>query len=568
MKRDKPRMDRRDFLLLSLTGAGAAVAGSPLLAACGAGGSAAAGKANSTDQLRGVLPRYLPLATGPKPDLPVVAGSAGARTDPGFLSYPTELVTTTEGTPGTGGSYTAITPVWGAIPPAGNAYFAAVNRALGATVTVKPANGNDYAQTVPTLVAGGKLPDWIQLPSWWNGTFNVGQLAATKFADLTPYLAGDKITKYPNLAAIPTGGWQDGAWNNRLYGIPCFTSGESFNGLLFYRKDIFDAKGINPAEVKDAQSFLALGKELTAPTANVWAFDDVWLMFQQIFTVPSSGIGGIAVRDGRAISSFDTPEQLAALEFASTLARSGYVHPDALANRGSEGTQRFASGHVLVQAGGQGGWSGQDAVAGRAANRSYVRGGLPLFSHDGSTPSIPLRSSSSVVSYLNKNLSPARIEECLAIANYLAAPFGSTEYTLVNYGVEGVHWTRGKNGPEYTTHGTKESNQQTYQFLASCQQTVSNPGNDEVTKAYCAWHADAAKYAYRPPFLDLNVVTPSRFATTSAASEVSSVLLEVTRGTKTIADFQAAAAHWKSSGGQAFIDWVQKEVIDVHGTGV
>ncbi len=40
-------------------------------------------------------------------------------------------------------------------------------------------------------------------------------------------------------------------------------------------------------------------------------------------------------------------------------------------------------------------------------------------------------------SYLNKKLSAARIKECLAIANFLAAPYGSAEWLLVNFGADG-----------------------------------------------------------------------------------------------------------------------------------
>ncbi|WP_143688291.1 hypothetical protein [Streptomyces sp. 3214.6] len=51
-----------------------------------------------------------------KPDIPSVQGVAGAFTDPGFLTYPAKQISTVSGTPGKGGSYTAVTPLWGTIP--------------------------------------------------------------------------------------------------------------------------------------------------------------------------------------------------------------------------------------------------------------------------------------------------------------------------------------------------------------------------------------------------------------------------------------------------------------------
>jgi putative aldouronate transport system substrate-binding protein len=550
-----------------MMGVGAVAVGSPLLASCGSSSSpAATGKANNTAGLKAVLPDYVPGTGGPTPDLPSVTGTASASSDPAFLTYPTTPVKTVTAVPGSGGSYTAITPLWGSIPAAGNPYYQAVNKALGANLTVQPANGNDYAQTVPTLVAGNKLPHWLQIPTWWNANLNVGELAVSKFADLTSYLSGSNIRKYPNLAAIPTGGWQAGAWNNKLYGIPSYTSGASFAGILYYRKDIFDAKGIDPSTVKDADTLFALGKELTAPSANVWGFDVIWLMIQQIFKVPPTG-ADITIQGGKVVSAFDTPELEAALNYAYKLAKSGYVHPDGLANQNSQGKQRFYSGHVLISSDGPGAWNAADAIQGRSSNPKFERGAFKIFSNDGSTPTIALGSSASLMSYLNKSLSAAQIQECLAIANYLAAPFGSAEYTLINYGIEGTDWTMTATGPTYTTTGTKESNQSTYQFLASPRSVTTNPGYDNVTKAIAAWAGDAVQHAYKPPFWNLNVATPSRFSSTSTATQVNDIIQEVTFGTKTVADFKTAAANWKSSGGQALIDWYQKNVLDVYGSG-
>src|SRR5207244_3471848 len=34
-----------------------------------------------------------------------------------------------------------------------------------------------------------------------------------------------------------------------------------------------------------------------------------------------------------------------------------------------------------------------------------------------------------------------KIKELLGVLNYFAAPFGSAEFTLINYGIEGKHFT-------------------------------------------------------------------------------------------------------------------------------
>src|SRR4051812_42742449 len=154
-------MNRRTFVNGAVAVAGAAAL-SPLLAACG-DGAASKGGTSSKKGLAAALPDYRP-SHAVTPDIPSVTGAAGAFTDPGFLTYPAHPVRTAAGVPGKGGSYTAVTPMWGTLPSPHNSYYQAMNKALGATITMKPANGNDYATIIPTMTASKKLPDWIQLP--------------------------------------------------------------------------------------------------------------------------------------------------------------------------------------------------------------------------------------------------------------------------------------------------------------------------------------------------------------------------------------------------------------------
>jgi putative aldouronate transport system substrate-binding protein len=553
---------RRGFVAAT-AGAAGAIAAMPLLSACGSAASNKGGVTTSKG-LSSILPDYVPLKNGPTPDIPSVTGINGAVTDPGFLSYPTNLVKTVSSTPGSGGSYNVITPLWGSIPAANNSFYQAVNKALGATLTINPANGNNYGTTLPTLVAGNKLPDWINIPSWNNGNASTGELTAEKFADLTPYLSGSNIRKYPNLAAIPTGGWQSACWQNKIYGFPCSTSGQILDEPLFYRGDVFKSRGIDPSQVKTADDLYSLGAELTSKAAGVYAFDIIWVAIQQIFKVPA---GGFVIQDGKVISANDTPEFEAALEFAYKLAKSGYVHPDALGGDNNNAKQRFWSGKVLIESDGQGAWNSGDATSGQGANKDYVRSAFDVFSADGSTPTTALGPSSGMTSYLNKNLSKTQIEEILEIANYLAAPFGSYEYTLINYGVEGVDYTMTSSGPVYTKQGDNEADAGLYQFLVTPQASVANPGFPSITQAYCAWSANAVAHAYKPLFWNMNITVPAQYTAISSMTEVNDIIVEVTYGTKTISDLKTALANWKKSGGQKMLDWYTANVYDKYGDG-
>ncbi|GGN07987.1 lipoprotein [Lentzea pudingi] len=555
-------LNRRSFLNAAVAAAGLAAAG-PLLSACGGGGAQRAG-VGSEAALRAVLPAYVP-NTSIKPDIPSVTGGPDVLTNPGFLSYPADRVATVSGVPGKNGKYSAVTPLWGTIPPAGNAFYEAMNKALGAQLEMKPADGNTYNTIIPTMTASKRLPDWIQLPTWWNSQMNVGGLVGNQLADLTPFLSGDNIKKYPNLAAIPTAAWRTGAWGEKLYGIPSFATGFQIAGALYYRRDVFDAKGISADQVKSADDLMRLGKELTDAKSGVWAFDDVYRYVYTAFGAPLKW----RVDNGKLVHLYETEEFYAALDWTNRLATAGYVHPDALAGDNANGNTRFYGGKTLISSGGTGAWNLADLQSGRAANPAYRRGGLNFFAADGkSEPRVYMGAGASIMSYLNINLKPEQIEECLAIANYLAAPFGSAEYTMVNFGVEGTHFTMADGVPTATEAGKKEVQAQTYPFLASPASAVSSPGGDVVTKDYCAWQTANVKALAKPVFWNMNISMPQAQATADAGQQVEDAIKDCYHGKKKVAEVREAVASWKTSGGgDKLIQWTNDNVLQKHGTG-
>ncbi|MFF8381884.1 ABC transporter substrate-binding protein [Streptomyces sp. NPDC015661] len=557
----RTELNRRTFVNAAASIAGTAAL-APLLSACGGGGDHKSG-ANTAQGLKAALPAHVP-STSVKPDIPSVAGGPDAATDPGFLSYPSSPATTVSGVPGKGGSYTAVTPLWGTVPPAGNSFYQAMNKALGVELTMKPADGNNYHTIVPTMTVAQKLPDWIQLPTWWNANFNVGALAGTQLADLTPHLSGDKIKKYPNLAAIPSGAWQTGVWGDKLYGIPCFSTSFAIPGVTFFRRDILESRGITAGQVKSADDLMSLGKELTDAKRGVWAFDDLWTFLYTSWGGPLKW----RVDNGKLVHLFETQEFLEALDWHHRLAKSGYMHPDALAGDVANGNTRFYSGKVLIQGGGTSGFNMADHQAGTAADKNYRRGAFDIFAADGrSKPVVYMGGSTSMMSYLNARLKPAQIEELLSVANYLAAPFGSAEYTMANFGVEGVHHTRVNGEPTYTDDGKKFVQTQTFPFLSAPSAVISSPGDAEVTKYAAAWQAANVKALTKPLFWGMNYTMPQPIATAEAAQAVADIIKDCYHGKKKVSDVQAAVSAWKSGSGDRLKQWMTENVLEKYGTG-
>ncbi|MER5436947.1 Tat pathway signal sequence domain protein, partial [Streptomyces sp. NPDC002588] len=119
----------------------------------------------------------------------------------------------------------------------------------------------------------------------------------------------------------------------------------------------------------------------------------------------------------------------------------------------------------------------------------------------------------------------------------------------------------------YTDEGKKTAQQQTFNFLASAPQVVSNPGANVVTEDYTAWSTRTVKYVYKPVFWNMNITVPKRFATADTAQAVEDAIKDCYHGIKKVSDVQAAIASWKSSGGDQLTDWYQTAVLEKSGSG-
>ncbi|HET6320388.1 MAG TPA: extracellular solute-binding protein, partial [Chloroflexota bacterium] len=279
-------MSRRKFIEWASRGAAAGAIGVPLLlqAACtsaapaptapaaakptAGGGATGATSGTGGPNLGGVkLPTYVPF-TGLKPDL---AGNEKGL-DPAFFKFPADLVKSVPQPPGDGSSISAITYLTLAAPPAmaQNAAWQAVNKAINATLNMEMVQASDYATKVNVVIAGNELPDYIYNPTTTVPVGVISGLPAllkAKCADLTPYLSGDAVKDYPNLAHYTSPTWRIGVVDGKIYGIP--SARPPIGGVLMYRQDLFEKAGIQVDKApKDADDFKRMLVALTKPTEN------------------------------------------------------------------------------------------------------------------------------------------------------------------------------------------------------------------------------------------------------------------------------------------------------------
>jgi putative aldouronate transport system substrate-binding protein len=272
--------DRSRRTLLKALAASAALAPG-LLAACTAPAppaspTTAAGAASGAAPAS-VLPSFVPLQNGPKPDY----ASAGQQYEDGWDNYPTNPIKAwTREPPGQGSVVTALSN--GFNPPSTpfeqNPAWQEVNKQLNANVQFNVIQPVDYPTKLATVMAGNDLPDVMLFTGGLNvnigaggGTANLPTFLQTKCADLTPFLSGDAIKDYPHLAAIPTFAWKNSgsAFNGHLYMIPLerYVAGQA----LFKNSEIYDAEIGKDYVPRNADDLKRVFQQLNRPQEDRYA---------------------------------------------------------------------------------------------------------------------------------------------------------------------------------------------------------------------------------------------------------------------------------------------------------
>ncbi|NJQ02257.1 extracellular solute-binding protein [Streptomyces zingiberis] len=545
----------RRAVLAGAAAAAAAAGGVPLLSGCSAGESSGRDGTTGGKDLKKLLPTYVASRVS-DPDIPGRNGSS-----PGFTRAPApeDLTRSVRSAPGGGGTYTAFTPLWGTPPPKDALYYRAVNKELGATVRWQTQDGNYYGEKLSAVLASDDIADIVCVPQWEMQGRVHGAISA-KFADLGPYLSGDRVKKYPNLAAIPTDAWRMSVFGGRLRGLPM--PARPLGGVIpFYRQDLFEKEGYevprSPAE------FLALAKEITRPKSRVWACEDMWWSAQIIFGCPPEKPYYWTEENGKLVHKVETDAYLEALEWTRKLYAAKVVHPDAVAGKANDMTVRFTSGQSLMMNDGDGKWYGLTFEQ-ATANPGFRIQAMDFFGADGGDPVLYQGAPANIWSFLNKNLSKEQIEECLALADFIAAPYGTREQRLIEYGIEGEHHTIEDGVPVKTEKGVKEV-LDTYRFVVSPQASVAYPDHPRMVKDYCGWMQRMGRHMRKPLFHGMQIQEPNRYA--SLYTPFEDLNKDVVRGRKPMRDAQRAVEDWRRGGGDKLRDWYA-ELLEKNGSGV
>lgn len=537
-------LTRRSFI-----GAASAAAVTLYTAGCGTNGNDDGAPADDAGGVRGgslAMPTYQPFG-GVKPDLP--GNELGVPS--AYFAFPRPAVQAFASPPLSGGTITAMmTLAGGAVPaPMGrNRWWQGLNERLGAELDVDLSTGEDYASKFASVVAGGALPDIVQIQP--KRTARMPDLLAAEFEDLTEFLGGDAILEYPFLANLPSTGWRSTVFNGAIFGVP--PQNIVGNPTWITRRDVFDQLGVDPAPA-DADAFLQMCIDVTDTAVNRYALAQPPNVINNLAGSMFDAPHGWGVDEaGGFTHMFETDEYRAALDFTARLWDAGVFHPDSFGS--VQIVETFNAGTLVLRT--QGGTSYPLPTNVAGLDLGFFS---PPLAEGGGSARKRLDSGTFQLAAVRKQDSKDRVRELLSVMNYLAAPFGTEEWLFQHYGEEGVHhtWDADLQAPIRTEALAIESFPAI--FLGGPPLVIFNPGNQDVAEEFYSHQAEDVPNGLYDASLGLYSATNDSEgeALTQAVDDVRN---DVIQGRKTIDDFERAVSDWRNSGG----DRIRQEFEDAY----
>ncbi|MEV4276470.1 extracellular solute-binding protein [Actinoplanes xinjiangensis] len=526
--------------LLTLAGAG-------LLSGCGGGGGGRGDVSNAGKDLA-PWPTHVPFQ-GPAPDAP--GDDTGVQ--PLYLTYPQKLTQSVTDTVGDGSKVTAMVVTFGAPPRPveANQLWQAVNKALNVDLDLIVVPDPEYGQKMTTLMAGtDDLPDIIMFTNL--ALPNALEFVQARCADLSAHLSGDAVKDYPNLANIPPYAWQGmGRVGGRIHGVPLERPKPA--NSLFVNRTVMDRAGI--ALDWNREQYIDAMRQLTGP--RKWGVG--W--FKTLFT----GLGGItyhagslgapngwAETGGAFTSTITTPQFTEALDVMSRLVAARTHFPDSLTASSTDLKAHFHNGAVASMNDGFGALNLQTLTS--IGSRFELGLGRPY----GAEPT-PWQGPGLFGFVAFKKADDARIKLLLRVVNHLSAPFGTTEYELANYGVEGQHFTRDADGVKtLPLYDTENNSLLPIKYLGVAPSVLYLPGYPRQAQAAYDWQRASLPKSVANPAVGLRSATEvARGAQLNQI--IGDGIAAVVFGRRPLSSWPEVITQWKKAGGDRAAEELAKE---------
>jgi putative aldouronate transport system substrate-binding protein len=239
------------------------------------------------------------------------------------------------------------------------------------------------------------------------------------------------------------------------------------------------------------------------------------------------------------------------------LVAAGYFHPDTFTTTIQTKTL-FSGGTIALHWDNYAAWSG---LVETAAAHIDIDGLVPP-NYDSGSKRVLQRGVASLSTAALKKAGKSRIKELLAIANELAAPFGSVEYLLFGYGIGNVDYTLKGSDPILTQTGKAET-PLTLKYFAQSPPVLYQPGQPDMAKKQYAYQKRAVPLmAYDPTvglFSNTNASNGAQLGTALHNAET-----DILQGHKPLSHWDETVKTWKEKGGDAIRKEYEQSYAAVH----
>lgn len=474
------------------------------MAGVGVAAAACTGDADPSDTRSRNAAVQLPQYIAPDSAKPDLAGTDQGVL-PAYLTYPSSPDAVVSDKPGSGETVSILAQSAGTFAALDrNDIWRGVNDALGVELRFTTAPPADYSAKFATVITGNELPDMIQIPPG-ESLRDLPMLLERTCHDLTDLLSGEAIADYPGLANLPPYVWRNTVFNGKILGLP-IPRGIAVN-VLYGRADIAEDLGV-------------IMEMVGAP--NQWEQNN---------------------RTFRSAFESDTTKR--ALEIVTRMWQEQLFHPDSFT--GSD-TTTWVQGRSLFVVASYAQWTNY-VTTNLQTNPKFRVGVIPPPNFDGKGPGTKhLDKGVYSISAIRKT-EPARAKELLRIANWLASPFGSREYLLRRFGVEGKTFTRAGTEPKLAPTGTA----QVYMpdsYIMTAPSSLDAPGHPDMTRQQHAYQQQVIPTGVRSAAVRLYSATQSRDGA-RLTKKMTDLQADIIQGRRPLSAWDEGVKTWKSEGGDA-----------------
>ncbi|MDE3076873.1 MAG: extracellular solute-binding protein [Chloroflexota bacterium] len=530
--------------------ASVSVSAKPSAAASSAPASSAAasgGPIPHMAKMEKLLPSYQAVK-GPKPDV----DSGNPIIPNGYFSYPKQLFKAVPEPPGDGSDVTFMTELFQPLPAplSDNPGWQAVNKALNANMKMTIVPFAQYNTKFATTVAGNDLPDMIFIP--FPPIQDLPDFLEAKCEDLTPYLQGDAVKQYPNLANEPPISWRGTIYNNKIFGVTISLS--SFFWVLWTHREMLEDAGLSTP--KTADEFKNALIKLTKPEKSQWgimsetgfqyAWDVTNGLWPSVFGAPQHWAIG---PNGKFIRDWETEEFKASVGFARDLYAAKVYDPNSTTYNVISARSAFEQRKSAFR------FDGLTSVTFDSGKKLNPPSKLEII--------VPPASGGKGGYWFGpgnfgfvafKKAKPDRIKLLLRICNFMASPFGSEESHLMAYGVKDVEYKDGPNGnPLLTDKGMAHAmpwGAPTGTAVTHGPQVYFDTNSPDFPKMVIPVEKDLYKVGISDPTVGLWSKTNGSIGTIPLFQKMGDGISDIVTGRRPMSDFDQLVKAWQSGGGE------------------